>query len=130
MNFPSDRLYSEYHLWVKMEKDQAFVGITDYAKEELGDVDYIELPELDETVLKDKPIGIFETSKAVTDIIAPLSGIVVEKNVALLESPEMLSDDPYGDGWLIILEPSNPEELDELMKAADYAKLVAGEAEE
>jgi glycine cleavage system H protein len=130
MNFPSDRLYSEYHLWVKMEKDQAFVGITDYAKEELGDVDYIELPELDETVLKDKPIGIFETSKAVTDIIAPLSGIVVEKNVALLESPEILSDDPYGDGWLIILEPSNPEELDELMNAADYAKLVTGEAEE
>jgi glycine cleavage system H protein len=130
MDFPADRLYSEYHLWVKVEKDQAFIGVTDYAREELGDVDYIELPELDGTITKNKPFGIVETSKAVTDLIAPISGIVIEKNLALVESPETLTDDPYGDGWLIVVEPSDPEELDELMKARDYSKLAAGESDE
>jgi glycine cleavage system H protein len=130
MDFPADRLYSEYHLWVKVEKDQAFIGVTDYAREELGDVDYIELPELDETITKNKPFGIVETSKAVTDLIAPISGIVIEKNVALVESPETLTDDPYGDGWLIVVEPSDPDEFDELMKARNYSKLAAGESDE
>ena len=130
MDFPADRLYSEYHLWVKVEKDQAFVGVTDYAREELGDVDYIELPELDDTITKNKPFGIVETSKAVTDLIAPISGIVIEKNVALVESPETLTDDPYGDGWLIVVEPSDPDEFDELMKARNYSKLAAGESDE
>ena len=130
MDFPADRLYSEYHLWVKVEKDQALVGVTDYAREELGDVDYIELPELDDTITKNKPFGIVETSKAVTDLIAPISGIVIEKNVALVESPETLTDDPYGDGWLIVVEPSDPDEFDELMKARNYSKLAAGESDE
>ncbi|MBI5249042.1 MAG: glycine cleavage system protein GcvH [Desulfomonile tiedjei] len=130
MDFPADRLYSEYHLWVKSERDQALVGVTDYAREELGDVDYIELPELDDTITKNKPFGIIETSKAVTDLIAPISGVVIERNIALAESPETLTDDPYGDGWLIVVEPSDPDELDELMKAADYSKLAAGESDE
>ncbi len=86
MEFPADRLYSEYHLWVKIEKDQALIGVTDHAKEELGDVDYIELPELDDTITKNKPFGIIETSKAVTDLVAPISGVVIERNVALAES--------------------------------------------
>lgn len=130
MEFPADRLYSEYHLWVKLEKDQALIGVTDFAREELGDVDYIELPELDDTISKNKPFGIIETSKAVTDLIAPISGVVIERNVALAESPETLTEDPYGDGWLIIVEPSDPEELDELMKSSDYSKLAEGESEE
>jgi glycine cleavage system H protein len=124
MEFPSDRLYSEFHLWVKMEKDQAVIGITDYAKEELGDVDYIELPEPDEVLSKDKAFGIIETSKAVTDLIAPISGTVLERNDLLTESPENLTDDPYGDGWLIVVEPSDPEEIEELIKPAAYQKLV------
>lgn len=130
MEFPSDRLYSEFHLWVKVEKDQAVVGITDYAKEELGDVDYIELPELDEVLSKNKPFGIIETSKAVTDLIAPISGTVLERNDLLAESPEHLTDDPYGDGWLIVVEPSDADELEELMKPADYKKLVKESMEE
>jgi glycine cleavage system H protein len=129
MDFPADRLYSEYHLWIKLEKDQALIGVTDYAREELGDVDYIELPELDDSITKNKPFGIVETSKAVTDLIAPISGIVIERNVALTESPEALTEDPYGDGWLIIVEPTDPDELDELMKAREYSKLTAGESD-
>jgi glycine cleavage system H protein len=129
MDFPADRLYSEYHLWIKLEKDQALIGVTDYAREELGDVDYIELPELDDSITKNKPFGIVETSKAVTDLIAPISGIVIERNIALTESPEALTDDPYGDGWLIIVEPTDPDELDELMKAREYSKLTAGESD-
>jgi glycine cleavage system H protein len=130
MDFPTDRLYSEYHLWIKLEKDQALIGVTDYAREELGEVDYIELPELDDTITKNKPFGVIETSKAVTDLIAPISGIVIERNVALTESPEALTDDPYGDGWLIIVELSDPDELDELMKAREYSKLIEGESDE
>jgi len=124
MEFPGDRLYSDYHLWVKVEKDQALIGITDYAREELGEVDYVELPALDDSINRNRPFGIIETSKAVTDLIAPVSGVVVEANVALGESPETVTDDPYGDGWLIAVELSDPDELDELMKARDYSKLV------
>jgi len=126
MEFPGDRLYSENHLWVKVEKDQTVIGITDYAKEEVGDVDYIEMPALDDNLIKNRPFGIIETSKAVTELIAPLSGVVVETNDALSESPETVTDDPYGDGWLIAVEPSDPEELDELMNAKAYEKLVKG----
>jgi len=83
MDFPDDRLYSEYHLWVKLEKDQAVIGITDHAREELGEVDYVELPALDDSVTRNRAFGIVETSKAVTDLIAPISGIVVETNTSL-----------------------------------------------
>jgi glycine cleavage system H protein len=130
MEFPHDRLYSEYHLWVKMEKDQAVVGITDYAREELGEVDYIELPQVDDALSKSRPFGIVETSKAVTDLVAPISGIVVESNNLLGESPETLTDDPYGDGWLIIVEPSDPDEIDELMNHKAYDKLIKSQEEE
>jgi glycine cleavage system H protein len=130
MELPHDRLYSEYHLWVKLEKDQAVVGITDYAREELGEVDYIELPQVDDILSKNRPFGIVETSKAVTDLVAPISGIVVESNNLLSESPETLTDDPYGDGWLIIVEPSDPDEIDELMSHKVYDKLVKSQEEE
>jgi glycine cleavage system H protein len=130
MEFPHDRLYSEYHLWVKLESDQAVVGITDYAREELGEVDYIELPPVDEALSKNRPFGIVETSKAVTDLVAPISGIVIESNNLLNESPETLTDDPYGDGWLIIVEPSDPEEIDELMNHKAYDKLIKSQEEE
>jgi glycine cleavage system H protein len=127
MEFPRDRLYSDQHLWVKVEKDQAVIGITEFAREELGEVDYIELPELDDALTRTRPFGIIETSKAVTDLIAPISGIVVESNTSLVESPETLTDDPYGDGWLVTVEPSDPEEFEELLKASQYEKLVKGQ---
>lgn len=130
MEAPEDRLYSQHHLWVKLEKDQAVIGITDYAAEEIGEVDYIELPEPDDTVSKERALGALETSKAITDLICPISGVVLDCNILLNESPEMVTDDPYGDGWLVVLQPSDPDELDDLMKAGDYAKLVRSEQEE
>jgi len=130
MEFPHDRLYSEYHLWVKLENDQAVIGISDYAREELGEIDYIELPQVDEALSKNRPFGIVETSKAVTDLVAPISGMVLEANNLLSESPETLTDDPYGDGWLIIVEPSDPEEIDELMNHTVYGELVNSQTQE
>jgi glycine cleavage system H protein len=130
METPEDRLYSQHHLWVKLEKDQAVIGITDYAAEEIGEVDYIELPEPNDTVSKERAFGALETSKAIADLICPISGIVLDCNILLNESPEMVTDDPYGDGWLMVLQPSDPDELDDLMKAGDYAKLVRSEQEE
>ncbi len=129
MEFPRDRLYSEYHLWVKMEDGQAWIGITDYARQELGDVDYVELPNLEERLSKNRAFGIIETSKAVTDLVAPISGMVVEVNTSLAESPEGLTDDPYGDGWLVAVEPSDPDEVDELMNAVAYEQLLDDESD-
>ena len=129
MEFPKDRRYSEYHLWVKMEAGQALIGITDYARQELGEVDYIELPNLEDTLSKNRAFGIIETSKAVTDLVAPISGVVVEVNTALAESPEGLTDDPYGDGWLVAVEPSDPDEMDELTSAEAYQELLREETD-
>ncbi len=130
MEAPDDRLYSQHHLWVKLEKDQAVLGITDYAAEQIGEVDYIELPELNDTVSKERTFGALETSKAITDLISPISGEVLDCNMLLNESPEMVTVDPYGDGWLMMVQPSDPDELDELIKAADYENLVSSELEE
>ncbi len=130
MEAPEDRLYSQHHLWVKLERDQAVIGITDYAAEEIGEVDYIELPEPNDTVSKERTFGALETSKAITDLICPISGVVLDCNILLSESPEMVTDDPYGDGWLMVLQPSAPDEWDDLMKAGDYEKLVRSEQEE
>jgi glycine cleavage system H protein len=130
MEAPEDRLYSQHHLWVKLERDQAVIGITDYAAEEIGEVDYIELPEPNDTVSKERTFGALETSKAITDLICPISGVVLDCNILLSESPEMVTDDPYGDGWLMVLQPSDPDEWDDLMKAGDYEKLVRSEQEE
>lgn len=124
MDYPEDRLYSEYHLWVKLEDRRAAVGITEYAKEELGDVDYIELPEPDSDLSKDTAFGFIETSKAVTDLIAPLSGVVIEVNDLITDSPDGLSEDPYGDGWLVIVEPADKDELNDLMEAGAYRNLI------
>ena len=130
MEAPEDRLYSQHHLWVKLDQDQAVIGITDYAAEEIGEVDYLELPEPNDVVSKERAFGALETSKAITDLICPISGVVLDRNILLNESPEMVTDDPYGDGWLMVLQPSDPDELDDLMKAGDYTKLVRSEQEE
>lgn len=130
MDFPGDRLYSEYHLWIKLERNQAAIGITAYAGEELGEVDYIELPQPDDIITRNAPCGTIETSKAVTDLIAPISGMVLENNIALAESPEALTDDPYGDGWLFVVEASDPDELEELMDARTYEEKVRSAEDE
>ena len=124
MRIPGDRLYSDFHLWVSVHERQATIGLTEYALEELGDIDYIRLPEPGETIVKDQPFGLVETSKAVTDLMAPVSGTVTESNQAVQELPSVLAGDPYGSGWLMVVVASELLEMEELLGPVHYARLV------
>ncbi|MGH7962599.1 MAG: glycine cleavage system protein GcvH [Candidatus Binatia bacterium] len=129
MEFPPELRYSQEHEWVAVEEGIATIGITDYAQDQLGDVVYVELPEVGTQVTKDEAFGVVESVKAVSDIYAPVSGTVTEINVPLPDSPETINEDPYGDAWLIRVEMSDPEELGDLMTAAEYKKFVEEEKE-
>ncbi len=122
--------YSKEHEWVAAEDGIAWIGITDYAQEQLGDVVYVELPEVDTSVQKDEPFGVVESVKAVSDIFSPISGTIVQVNVDLQSSPEMVNDDPYGDAWMIRIQISEPEELEDLMDAEEYLAFVEQEQAE
>ena len=130
MEVPKDLRYSREHEWVAVEEGIATIGITDYAQEQLGDVVYVELPEVGAQVTKDEPFGVVESVKAVSDVFAPVSGTVVEVNGPLADSPETVNEDPYGDAWMIRVEMSDPGELDELLTAAEYLTFVEEEEEE
>jgi len=130
MEFPKELRYSREHEWVAVEENIATIGITDYAQDQLGDTVYVELPEVGTQVTKDEAFGVVESVKAVSDIYAPVSGTVTEVNVGLPDSPETINEDPYGDAWMIRVEMSDPEELEDLMKAAEYKKFVEEEKEE
>ena len=129
MEFPKGLRYSREHEWVLVEEDSATIGITDYAQEQLGDVVFVELPELDTQLTKDEPFSVVESVKAVSDIYAPVSGSVTEVNTELTNSPETVNEDPYGDAWLVQIEISDPEELDSLMTAEDYEQFIEKEQE-
>ncbi|MCS6925106.1 MAG: glycine cleavage system protein GcvH [Candidatus Binatia bacterium] len=124
MEIPSQLRYSHEHEWVAVEDNIATIGITDYAQEQLGDVVYVELPEVGTQITKDEAFGVVESVKAVSDIYAPVSGTVTEVNVDLPDSPETINEDPYGDAWMIRVEMSDPTELDDLMTAAEYKKFL------
>ena len=130
MEFPKELRYSREHEWVAVEENIATIGITDYAQDQLGDIVYVELPEVGTQVTKDEAFGVVESVKAVSDIYAPVSGTVTEVNVGLPDSPETINEDPYGDAWMIRVEMSDPAELEDLMKAAEYQKFVEEEKEE
>lgn len=127
MDVPEELRYSSEHEWVAVEEGIARVGITDYAQDQLGDVVYVELPEVGTAVQKEKPFGVIESVKAVSDIFSPVSGTVVEVNVDLPSSPEMVNDDPYGDAWMIGIQISEPDELEDLMDAEEYTAFVEQE---
>ena len=129
MEFPEDLKFSKEHEWVLVEGSVATVGITDYAQDQLGDIVFVELPAVGDKVSKEDAFGVVESVKAVSDIYAPVSGKVVEVNDDLPENPEMLNEDPYGDGWIIKIEMSDPEELQDLMTATEYEEYVAEEKE-
>jgi glycine cleavage system H protein len=114
---------------VATEESVATIGITDHAQEQLGEIVYIELPSVGEKISKDDPFGVVESVKAVSDIYAPVSGTVVEVNEDLPESPETVNEDPYGDGWLIKVKVSDPDDFDDLMDPDEYTELVASEKE-
>ncbi len=124
MELPEGLKYSKEHEWVLVEGHVAIIGITEYAQQELGDIVYVELPEVGEKIVKDDPFGAVESVKAVSDIYAPVSGTVIEVNDALPDSPETINDDPYGDGWMIKVEMSDKDDLKDLMSAEEYAEYV------
>ena len=116
-------LYSESHEWVRVEGPNAFVGISDFAQEEMGDITYVDLPDLD-NVLKGEEFGALESVKASSDLYSPVTGTVSERNLDLEDAPELLNEDPYGN-WIIRIHMANLAELDELMDAAAYAQFIA-----
>jgi glycine cleavage system H protein len=121
MSYPDDLRYSKEHEWVRAEDGRATIGITSFAADELGDIVFVELPEVGATLSQFGTFGVVESVKAVSDLYAPVSGEVVEVNEALRDAPELLNSDPFGEGWVARLTPTNPAELDALMDAAAYA---------
>ena len=122
---PEDRRYSREHEWAKDEGDGTLlVGITDYAQGHLGDIVFLELPVVGTQLDRDQKLGEVESVKSVSDIFAPVSGEVVAVNDVVVDSPEIVNEDPHGNGWLVRLRPSQPSELDELLSAADYESML------
>ena len=126
MQIPDDLHYSSDHEWIRVEGTRARVGITDYAQDALGDVVFVDLPEVGATVDAAASISEVESTKSVSDIFAPVAGIIVEVNEGLADAPERLNEDPYGEGWIFIIEMSDPTQIDTLLSASDYRTLVEG----
>jgi glycine cleavage system H protein len=122
---PADLRYTREHEWAKREGDRVRVGITAYAQQQLGDVVFVELPKVGATVTSAKTFGVVESVKAVSDLFAPISGEVVEINTQLAKTPELVNQDPYGRGWMIVVKPSNPAEWDQLLTDRQYEEFVA-----
>lgn len=124
MDFPKELLYSEEHEWVKKEDGKVRIGITDFAQDELGDIVFVELPEVGEEVEADEPFGSVESVKTVSELYAPVSGKVVEVNEDLEDSPEFVNESPYEKAWMIVVEVSDESELDKLMSSDEYKAMV------
>ena len=123
-SYPDDLLYHREHDWVRVEGDEAVMGVTWYAADSLGELVHYEPPDVGATIAKDEPYGEVESVKAVSDLISPLSGEVLEVNAAVVEAPEMVNEDPYGAGWLVRIRMSDPSERDTLLDAAAYRELL------
>ena len=115
--------YSETHEWVKVEGDIAIIGVTDYAQKEMGDITYVDMPDVEEIVEKEEEFGALESVKASSDLFSPVSGTVVERNDAVEDAPELVNEDPYGN-WIIKVQMSDPAELDALMDAEGYKDMI------
>jgi glycine cleavage system H protein len=126
MQIPDDLRYSSDHEWVRIEGGRARVGITDYALDALGDVVFVDLPEVGRSAAAGESISEVESTKSVSDIYAPLAGTIVEANADLADAPERLNEDPYGDGWICVIELDDASALDGLLDAAAYRALVEG----
>ena len=124
MNFPENLKYTKDHEWVKVEGNTAYIGITDFAQKELGDIVYVDVTTLNETVEKEVVFGTVEAVKTVSDLFMPLTGKVLEVNGKIDANPELVNNDPYGDGWMIKCSIDKTDELTDLLSVADYKKLV------
>jgi glycine cleavage system H protein len=126
MNVPEQLRYSKDHEWVSRDGDVVRVGITDYAQDALGDVVFVQVPEVGATVTAGESFGEVESTKSVSDVYAPVSGTVLEVNEALADAPQTLNEDPYGEGWICTIRMSDPSEYDQLLDAAAYRSLIEG----
>jgi glycine cleavage system H protein len=126
MNLPDQLRYSSDHEWISRDGSRVRIGITDYAQDSLGDVVFVQLPTLGDSFAAGDTIGEVESTKSVSDIYAPVSGSVVAVNDALAETPQLLNDDPYGEGWICELELADADQVDELLDAAAYGSLIEG----
>lgn len=121
---PKDLKYTSEHEWVKVQGDRVWVGITDYAQKELGDVVFVDLPSIGDKVSAKSVMGTIESVKAVSEIFAPVSGEIMETNDNLEHSPELINQDPFGKGWIAVIEPSNPKEINDLMTQSAYTAFI------
>jgi glycine cleavage system H protein len=125
MSYPDDLRYSKEHEWVRVQDSRATIGITSFAADELGDIVFVELPEVGATLSQFAPFGVVESVKAVSDLFAPIAGEVLEVNDALRDAPELLNSDPFGEGWIARIALADPAELDVLMDADAYGAQIA-----
>ena len=125
MNYPENLKYTNDHEWIRLEGETAYVGITDYAQSELGEIVYVDVTTGGETVGKEETFGTIEAVKTVSDLFMPVGGEVIEVNAELEEQPELVNQDPYGKGWIIKVNISDPAEMDSLLSAAEYEQLIA-----
>lgn len=126
MDIPSELRYSPEHEWVLVEDGRARVGITDYAQDALGDIVFVDLPDVGTTVERGATVSEVESTKSVSEVYAPVGGTIVEVNADLADNPDRINDEPYGEGWMFVIELADPGELDELLDAEGYRALIEG----
>lgn len=124
MNFPTNVKYTKEHEWIRLEGDVAYVGITDYAQEQLGDIVFVDIPTEGETLAADEVFGTIEVVKTISDLFLPVTGEILEQNEVLADQPELVNQDPYGEGWLIKIKPTADADFDSLLDAEAYKALI------
>ncbi|MBN8855918.1 MAG: glycine cleavage system protein H [Sphingobacteriales bacterium 50-39] len=124
MNFPENLRYTKDHEWIRLEGDTAIIGITEFAQKELGDIVYVEIETVGKSLAAETVFGTVEAVKTVSDLYLPVAGTITEVNPALTDAPELVNSDPYGEGWMVKMTVKDPADLDKLMDAAAYAKVV------
>jgi glycine cleavage system H protein len=125
--YPEDLRYTKEHEWARLEGDSVRVGITHFAQDSLGDIVYVDIPGPGTAVSANQPFGEVESTKSVSDLFSPVTGEIAERNGALEEAPELVNQDPYGEGWMVVIKPANTADYEQLLSAADYKALVEAE---
>ena len=126
MDFPQNLKYTNEHEWIRVEGDIAYVGITDYAQEQLGDIVFVDIPTVGEALEAGEVFGTIEVVKTISDLFLPVAGEVMEQNESLEENPELVNKDPYGEGWLIKMKPANLKDVEDLLDAEGYKEVING----
>ena len=124
MNFPQNLKYTNEHEWIRVEGDMAYVGITDYAQEQLGDIVFVDIPTVGESLEANETFGTIEVVKTISDLFLPVAGEVIEQNESLEENPELVNKDPYGEGWLIKMKPANLKDIENLLDVEAYKAVI------